>query len=477
LERKIKGGVLMLKIIGSKIMPIGTGEGIILAKSDGSPVITVTDEGNVEIDGHNLAGISDWEVSTGYKIGDLVLKDLIIYRCKEEHTSTAEFEVSKWDSLKNTATSIEVLDTEGNFTGNTVEAVLQELFQFADDGKTSWVEVVGSPLETTETFNQLKTKTQTIKNTIAANLVTKGVTAEGTETLTSLANKIDTIVTGGGGGEGVSFTKLDVTAPYNKEINLPGWSVEQVCANVIYYRPQEIETILEVAFNNGDSSDFEENTSIAFDGTMKIKASYVSTLIKTDLEGTDLYTSGVISLNAITDFKVDKVDVDNLVLEYRKLDGIPQIAIPKNFVNISAIGSIEKITLVATEGGGILRYAIDFGNGATVWNGSEWTAITLTPENMASSGMTISTVNGLTKSQLNTGRGENNSYKMYYYMSYTDLAVLEPFNNNKKLEVKALAVPELANKSNWNLSWNNNTKVLTVGIINQSGIYRINWVE
>ena len=154
----------MIKIIGSKLTPIGAGSEIILAKSDGTPVLVVTDEGKVEVNGRSLGSISDWTALTSYKTGDFVLKDLILYRCKEEHTSTAEFEPLKWDSLKNNATDIKVSDVAGNFTGNTVEEILQELFQFADDGKTSWVEVVGSPLETTDTFNQLKTKTQTIKD-------------------------------------------------------------------------------------------------------------------------------------------------------------------------------------------------------------------------------------------------------------------------------------------------------------------------
>ena len=72
---------------------------------------------------------------------------------------------------------------------NLVNAV-NELFTFANDGKTRWSNVIGSPLVSTDTFLQMQTKTQTIKNTLATNLTAMGQTAAGTETLTALVNKV-----------------------------------------------------------------------------------------------------------------------------------------------------------------------------------------------------------------------------------------------------------------------------------------------
>jgi hypothetical protein len=43
--------------------------------------------------------IADWEVSKLYKVSDFVVYNFALYRCKEEHTSTAEFDVSKWDGI------------------------------------------------------------------------------------------------------------------------------------------------------------------------------------------------------------------------------------------------------------------------------------------------------------------------------------------------------------------------------------------
>lgn len=72
----------------------------------------------------------------------------------------------------------------------------QSAFQQANDIKTKWASVVGNPLVSTDTQAQLQTKTQTIKNTLATNITNKGVSANGTETLTSLATKVGQIKVG-----------------------------------------------------------------------------------------------------------------------------------------------------------------------------------------------------------------------------------------------------------------------------------------
>ena len=78
---------------------------------------------------------------------------------------------------------------------NLVNAV-NELFTFANDGKSKWSSVIGSPLVSTDTFSQMQTKTQTIKNTLATNLTNKGQSSVGTEALTALVNKVTSIQTG-----------------------------------------------------------------------------------------------------------------------------------------------------------------------------------------------------------------------------------------------------------------------------------------
>lgn len=78
---------------------------------------------------------------------------------------------------------------------NTVAAI-NELFTNANSLKSDWAGVIGSPLSSTDTSAQLKSKTQTIKNTLATNLTNKGQSSVGTETLDALAAKVANVSTG-----------------------------------------------------------------------------------------------------------------------------------------------------------------------------------------------------------------------------------------------------------------------------------------
>ncbi|OOM82617.1 hypothetical protein CLPUN_00030 [Clostridium puniceum] len=83
---------------------------------------------------------------------------------------------------------------------NKVNLALDYLFQLANNGKQYWVDVIGWPLVITDTFATLKSKTQIIKNTIATNIVSKGVAANNTDSLSSLADAISRITIEGMGG-------------------------------------------------------------------------------------------------------------------------------------------------------------------------------------------------------------------------------------------------------------------------------------
>jgi hypothetical protein len=94
------------------------------------------------------------------------------------------------------ATSISVVDANNRFTGTNVETVLDELFQFANNGKTDIASVIGSPATSGDTFTQLKTHIQNRKNELATNLSAKGQASVGTETLDALVDKVALVNTG-----------------------------------------------------------------------------------------------------------------------------------------------------------------------------------------------------------------------------------------------------------------------------------------
>ncbi len=74
-----------------------------------------------------------------------------------------------------------------------VQTAIQELFQFADNGKKNISSVIGSPLTANDTFESMKSKIQTMKNTFASNLSGKGQNSSGNEILDNLIKKVSDI--------------------------------------------------------------------------------------------------------------------------------------------------------------------------------------------------------------------------------------------------------------------------------------------
>lgn len=109
--------------------------------------------------------------------------------------------VSQVEEMNNKIENIDlsadkVILSNPNLKSTNVNDGLTELFQYADNGKKNWVDVIGSPLSKEDSFSTLKSKTQTLKNTMASNLNSKKVSASGTENLNSLINKIKNINVG-----------------------------------------------------------------------------------------------------------------------------------------------------------------------------------------------------------------------------------------------------------------------------------------
>lgn len=95
-----------------------------------------------------------------------------------------------------------------------IVGALNELFTNANSLKSDWAGVVGSPLLANDTSAQMKSKTQTIKNTLATNLSAKGQSSSGTEALTALVNKVANVNTGkkfATGTTAISKTSVNVT--------------------------------------------------------------------------------------------------------------------------------------------------------------------------------------------------------------------------------------------------------------------------
>ncbi|MGJ3203730.1 tail fiber protein [Geobacillus thermoleovorans] len=131
---------------------------------------------------------------------------------------------------------------------NTIVEAINELFTFANDGKSSIAAVIGSPATNGDTFATLANHIQNAKNTMATNLTAKGTIASGTETLQALADKIANVVTG-------KYNVGDVLAPsalegpvYKKVLytsNVAGWTIDD--SRNIYFTVQGTATVIKMS--------------------------------------------------------------------------------------------------------------------------------------------------------------------------------------------------------------------------------------
>lgn len=129
-----------------------------------------------------------------------------------------------------------------NLSSKNVNAALTELFQYADNGKRNWVDVIGSPLLNTDSFSTLKSKTQTLKNTMASNLSNKKVSASGTENLNSLISKVGKIELG---NTIKSIQNGTATAPrkYSRKLTISPVNLDKsilLCKSASYEAQQKV---------------------------------------------------------------------------------------------------------------------------------------------------------------------------------------------------------------------------------------------
>jgi hypothetical protein len=119
------------------------------------------------------------------------------------------------------------------------------------------------------------------------------------------------ILSSGGSESSVNlqqWTKLDVTAPYENLLTIPTtFNFKRPAIEVLKVSVTAdniITTLCE--FNNGDSSSFEPNDNVIFDGNMKLKTSYDYAMTKAVL-GVGYMFSAPIDINA---FKtIEKIEV------------------------------------------------------------------------------------------------------------------------------------------------------------------------
>ncbi len=164
------------------------------------PTIIMATKKDIEILDNKIKNIKIPVTKVNNKLGDVILKaedikvnnDKTIEENLQEVTSQMAEMTKKIENIDLSANKIKLNKISG-MNATEVQTAIQELFQFADNGKKNISSVIGSPLTANDTFESMKSKIQTMKNTFASNLSGKGQNSSGNEILDNLIKKVSDI--------------------------------------------------------------------------------------------------------------------------------------------------------------------------------------------------------------------------------------------------------------------------------------------
>lgn len=108
--------------------------------------------------------------------------------------------------FKTNASQVQIQDINNRFSSSDVEGALNELFQYANNGKNTIAASIGSPLLASDTFVAMGTKISSIKSSLAAAITNKGVSTGSGDTFAAMTSKISQINTGKRWASGTSTT-------------------------------------------------------------------------------------------------------------------------------------------------------------------------------------------------------------------------------------------------------------------------------
>ena len=393
-------------------------------------------------------------------------------------TFSLNFYDTIWHEIKSSASNILVSDVANNFASipKNVENVLKELFQFASNGKISVANVIGIPSVSTETFSQLTTDIQNIKNSFVTNLGSKGVSSLSTDTLMSLVANILNIA-GGIGSSFVKSTKLNLTAPTTHVETLTNaTTLQKLATSVLKYITGATGVVEYLSdFNNGDAINFTYPTSVVFDGTMHLIETPLNVITWDTgiLVTSELYTSDLIDLTKFN--SIETITITNNTIPTIVINGTcsPTSVIANSDINLNGILNLAQIIwTTAISGNGILKLAISI-DSATTWktfDGSIWNTVDINNKTeFSSNGMTPSVVNSLTKAQLELLRGSSQVIRFAYYLEKINIS--DGVNNDSiALKVDMNGTDEIASQTDFSYSLGTDMRTITY-TINTSGAY------
>ena len=200
----------------------------------------------------------------------------------------------------------------------------------------------------------LKTNIEGVKSTLYTNLTNKGVTdITESDTLTTLANKVSTITTGGGsGGSGIDFTPIGYDAELSAELNsnmnadiaysktlFEAWNTSNTSAYRLYKSNKKL-----VYAPNIDTSNVNNMNSM-FNGCSRLTSVPAFNTSKV----TDMYNmfNGCTSLTSVPAFNTSKVtDMTGMFSGCSNITSVPELDTRKATTMNSMFNGCTSLTSV-----------------------------------------------------------------------------------------------------------------------------------
>lgn len=334
-----------------------------------------------------------------------------------------------------------VEDIEGKFTSieKTVENILKELFTYAGNGKEA----------------------------IATAIAGLGLSASSSNTFAELADMISQ----GGLARQILTTKLNVTAPYIKDIVLTKTTpIRDLCTMVLQYELGPDIVHYQCNFDNTDASNFLLNDKVEFDGTMKLKniRIYPTTNIDGIDESAEIDLDDFQSMHSIV-YSDTNVEVTGTPR--------PQLVVATGDIDLTGIETLDFISWVATATGSskaLLLMSFDSGLTWKSHNGVEWIVVDINnTTNIESNGMPKSVVDSLTSEIIEVGRNGSTKLRFAYYMNQE--SVLNTVNTDSiSIGISMPGYNTICDKAKYDIAYNEDTNTITY-TFNTSGTYTINY--
>lgn len=167
-------------------------------------------------------------------------------------------------------------DPTGKINATNTNAAIVEVFRFADSLLKGFTQTVGSPLSQTDTLESNLRNFKIWYNDITEAITLKGVSTSPSNNGDEIIDKIKAIPNISITGIVKKKSKINMNAGDKLEIQLSSSiSLVDITTTLIEFIPGATGVVVyNLEFDNGDSSNFENNDYIEFDGKMKLKNNF-----------------------------------------------------------------------------------------------------------------------------------------------------------------------------------------------------------